>query len=138
MSDATDAAAAPPGGLIPHLTIKDGRAAEAIDFYKSAFRAEERMRHAGEDSGLLMHAHLTINGGPLMLNDVFPGWEGVNFEPSGFALHLQVDDADAWVDRAVKAGAEVTMPLENQFWGDRYGQVKDPFGFTWSIGGPVK
>jgi len=59
-------------------------------------------------------------------------------EPAGAILHLQVDDADAWFERAVRAGAHAPMPLEDQFWGDRYGHVKDPFGHTWSIGAPIK
>lgn len=53
-------------------------------------------------------------------------------------LHLHVDDADAWFDRAVAAGATVVMPIDNMFWGDRYGQIKDPFGHQWSIGAPIK
>jgi len=128
----------PRGGVTPHITIRDRRAAEAIDFYKKAFDAEELMRHPSDD-GRLMHASLTINGGYLLLNDDFPEHMGGPSAPPGsLALHLNVPDADAAWKRALHAGAEVKFPLGDQFWGDRYGQVKDPFGFIWSIGAPIK
>jgi PhnB protein len=131
----------PAGGIAAHLTIGGGRGDEAITFYEQAFGAKEEMRHLAADGKRLMHAHLTVNGGSLMLNDDFPEYrEGGEpaAAPGGVTLHLQVPDADALWDKAVAAGAMVKMPLENQFWGDRYGQLQDPFGFTWSIGGPVK
>ena len=133
-----DEAQEPQTGLTPHLTIRDRRAAEAIDFYRTAFGAEELMRHASDD-GRLMHAHLTINGSSLMMHDDFPEHGGASpaAEPAGVMLHLQVDDADGWWRRAVDAGATVTMELADQFWGDRYGQLQDPFGHRWSIGAPV-
>ena len=106
------------GGITPHITIRDRRAADAVDWYKKAFGAEELMRHPTDD-GRLMHASLKINNGFLMLNDDFPEHMG---GPS----------------QAPDAGAEVRFPLADQFWGDRYGQVTDPFGFIWSIGAPVK
>lgn len=126
-------------GVIPHLTIRDGKASEAIDFYTAAFGAEEQLRHPADDGKRLMHAHLKINGASVMLNDDFPEYSGTTTAPpSAVTLHLQVDDADRWWQRAVDAGAQVRMPLDNQFWGDRYGQVADPFGHIWSIGGPLK
>jgi PhnB protein len=129
----------PVAGVTPHLTIRDGRAAEAIDFYKAAFGAEEKMRMPAQDGKRLMHAHLVINGGSVMLNDDFPEYTGgPSPAPASVTLHLQVDDADRWFERATVAGAEVAMPLADQFWGDRYGQVKDPFGHRWSIGAPVQ
>jgi PhnB protein len=128
---------APGGGVTPHITIRDRRAAEAIDFYKKAFGAEELMRHPSDD-GRLMHAHLRINGGSVMLNDDFPEHGGPSAPPGSLALHLNVPDADAAWKQALDAGAEVRFPLGDQFWGDRYGQVKDPFGFIWSIGAPIK
>jgi PhnB protein len=86
-----------------------------------------------------MHAHLKVNGSSLMMHDDFPEHGGgPATEPAGVMLHLQVDDADAWWSRAVAAGASVTMELADQFWGDRYGQLKDPFGHRWSIGAPVE
>jgi PhnB protein len=129
----------PSGGVTAHLTIRDGRAADAIDFYARAFGAEEVGRHMAEDGKRILHAHLKLNGGSLMLNDEFPEFMSAPSTPPGsFVLHLQVPDADAAWEKAVGAGAEVRFPLGDQFWGDRYGQVEDPFGFTWSIGAPVK
>ena len=131
----------PAGGVTAHLTIPAGRGSEAIEFYKKAFGAQEEMRNLADDGKRLMHAHLKVNGGSLMLNDDFPeyrqGGEPLP-PPAGTTLHLHVRDADAVWDKAVAAGASVKFPLENQFWGDRYGQLEDPFGFTWSIGGLVK
>ncbi len=129
---------APTSGLTPHIQIGDNRAAEAIDFYKMAFGATEVRRQPADDGIRLMHAHLHINGASLMLHDEFPEYVGpADVDAaggSGLTLHLQVDDADAWFGRAVAAGAEAAMPPEDMFWGDRYGQVKDPFGYRWSIG----
>jgi len=91
-----------------------------------------------EDGKRIMHAHLNLNGGSLMLNDDFPEFGlGAASEPAGVTLHLQVKDADAAWNRALEAGAKEKFPLADQFWGDRYGQVTDPFGFTWSIGAPL-
>jgi PhnB protein len=129
----------PAGGVTAHLTIPGGRGQEAVAFYERAFGAKEEMRHLADDGQRLMHAHLTVNGGSLMLNDDFPEYrDGDAQPPAGMTLHLHVPDADAAWDKAVAAGATVKFPLENQFWGDRYGQLEDPFGFTWSIGGPTK
>lgn len=127
-------------GIIPYLTIADGRAAAAVDFYKAAFDAEEVDRHPADDGKRLMHAHLRLNGGDLMLSDDFPefGNRAPAGAPSGQRLHLHVSDADAIWNQAVAAGATVEMPLEDQFWGDRYGQLRDPFGHGWSIGAPIK
>lgn len=123
-------------GIIPCLTI-DGAAA-AIDFYKKAFDAEEVSRAPAEDGKRLMHAHLRINGSDLMMWDLFPEFGMKKDVPHGVAIHLEVDDADKWYERAEKAGATATMRPENAFWGARYGQLRDPFGHTWAIGGPVK
>jgi PhnB protein len=129
----------PTSGLTPHLAIADKRASEAIDFYKKAFGATERMRMPAEDGVRLMHAHLTINGASLMMHDEFPEYvDNESSPPNGVTLHLQVDDTDAWFARAVDAGATAVMGPEDMFWGDRYGQVKDPFGHLWSIGTPIK
>ena len=130
----------PAGGIAAHITIRDSRGSEAVKFYQDAFGAHEQTRHNADDGKRIMHSHLTINGGSLMLNDDFPEMRGGGEAPApaGTTLHLQVPDADAIWDKAVTAGASVKYPLENQFWGDRYGQLEDPFGFTWSIGGPKK
>jgi len=87
-----------------------------------------------------MHAALIINGDFVLMHDDFPEYRGGDPAPApaSAVFHLAVDDADAWWARAVEAGAEVTMPLADQFWGDRYGHLKDPFGYTWSIGAPIK
>ncbi len=127
----------PTGGLTPHIQIGENQAAAAIAFYTAAFGATEVDRKPADDGIRLMHAHLHINGASLMLHDEFPEYVGPDEADvaggSGLTLHLQVDDADAWFHRAVAAGATATMPLEDMFWGDRYGQVKDPFGYRWSI-----
>lgn len=121
------------GGVVAYLTLSDAEAAGA--FYKQAFGAEEIRRHAAEDGKRLLHLHLKINGGSLFLMDAFPEWGHPYKDPEGCALHLQVDDIDAWWKRATSAdGVEVKMELQDMFWGDRYGQLKDPFGISWSIG----
>ncbi len=126
-------------GITPYLHIKGGRAREAIDFYKQAFGAEELSCMLGEDGKRIMNAMVRINGNTLMLSDEFPEFTQSKVrDMGGFDLHLQVDDADAWFERATAAGAEVRMPLEDQFWGDRYGSMRDPFGIDWSIGAPIK
>lgn len=129
----------PAGGVVPHLTIANDRAAEAIAFYSRAFGAVELARHVAEGRQRVMHAHLRINGGSLMLNDHFPEMSGgaPAEKPAAVTLHLQVDDPDAWWKRALGAGAAVRFPLDDQFWGERYGQLTDPFGHIWSIGGPT-
>ncbi len=128
----------PTGGLTPHIGIPDGRAAEAIDFYVKAFGATELLRMPADDGKRLLHAHLRINEGSLMMADDFPEYRGRPMgDPAGVSMHLQVDDADRWFQRAVDAGATVSMPLADMFWGDRYGQVKDPFGHSWSIGSAI-
>jgi PhnB protein len=124
--------------FIPHIVVSN--AAAAIEFYKAAFGAEELARHAAPNSEKVMHASLKINGGVLMLNDDFSNAGcGKSETPealggSPVVLHLQVDDADAAWAKALAAGATVKYPLANQFWGDRYGQLSDPFGHYWSIG----
>jgi PhnB protein len=122
----------------PYLVVSN--AAAAIDFYKKAFGAREITRHAAPGTDKLMHAHLVIHGGSLFLADDFAGQMGKKSETpealggSPVTFHLHVENADATWDEAVAAGAEITMPLADQFWGDRYGQLRDPFGHKWSIG----
>ncbi len=128
-----------PSPISCYLHPKGGRAAEMADFYKTAFAAEELFRNTAEDGKRLMHIHLRINGGSLMMSDEFPEYSKSQVrDMGGFTIHLQVDDTDAWWNRAVAAGCEIRMPLENQFWGDRYGSLRDPFAIDWSIGGPAK
>lgn len=127
---------------IAHLVVSGGAA--AIEFYEKAFGATCQSRHLAQDGKRLMHSHLTIGAGTIYLNDDFPefGEHGAQ-APSRLGgtscvIHLDVPDADVAWERAVKAGAQVVVPLDNQFWGMRYGQLKDPFGHLWSVGGPVK
>jgi PhnB protein len=127
--------------LAPHLVVDD--AAAAIDFYVKAFDAVEHGRVPGPD-GKLVHAALSINGFPVMLNDDFPEMSGgKSMTPTSLGgtpvtIHLTVTDVDAKFQKAVDAGAEVVAPLEDAFWGDRYGVVRDPFGHQWSMGQPVR
>ncbi len=119
--------------LTPFLTVRD--AVRAIEFYKQAFGAQERGVMKGPD-GKVMHAELTIGDSIIMLSDEFPEHGALSPQSSGGAgmgLHIYVDGVDAAFDRAVKAGAQVEMPVTDQFWGDRYGKLKDPFGHKWSI-----
>ncbi|MFN7109554.1 MAG: VOC family protein [Brevundimonas sp.] len=130
----------PTSGLTPHLTIPSRGASAAVDFYIIAFGAEVLDRRLADDGERLIHAHLKINGSSLMLNDEFPEYTGVqDVRPAGVTLHLQVADPDAWWTRAMTVGgAEPVMDMADQFWGDRYGVLRDPFGHTWSIGGPKR
>ena len=96
----------PAGGITAHLTIRDNRASEAIDFYERAFGAEEIGRHLADDGKRVMHAHLKVNGGSLMLNDDFPEFgHGAAGAPAAVTLHLQVPDADSAWEKALAAGA---------------------------------
>ena len=129
----------PSSGVTPHLTIPGRGGEAAIAFYSRAFGATALHRHLADDGERLMHAHLLINGASVMLNDEFPEYnDEQNIVPKGVTLHLQVDDPDEWWARALLADAVPVMPMADQFWGDRYGKVRDPFGHGWSIGGPIK
>jgi PhnB protein len=120
--------------VTPHLICS--RAADAIEFYKKAFGAAELSRMAGPD-GKIMHASIRIGDSVIMLNEEMPDWGTLgpkSLKGSPVTIHLYVENADAAFDQAVNAGAKVTMPLDDMFWGDRYGKVEDPFGHHWSIG----
>ena len=124
--------------LTPFLTIRD--AAKAIEFYKAAFGAQERGVMKAPD-GKVMHAELKIGDSIVMLSDEFPDFGSISPQALGGSasgLHIYLDNVDAAFDRAVKAGAQVEMPVMDQFWGDRYGRLKDPFGHKWSIATHVK
>jgi uncharacterized glyoxalase superfamily protein PhnB len=122
------------GGVVPYLVV-DG-ATRASAFYQRAFGAREMFRHPPDDKGRTMHIHLHLNGGSLMLCDAYPEHGHPYQAAQGFTLHMKVDGIDAWWDRAVAAGAEVVLPVQVMFWGDRYGQLRDPFGVMWSMGEP--
>jgi PhnB protein len=130
--------AVPPGGAIPYLSVTGGKA--AVDFYTRAFGAVEEYRALADDGQRLMHSRMRINGGLVMLSDDFPEYRGGGAmpPPSGVTVHLQVEDAEAAWKRAVDAGATVKLQLQDMFWGDRYGQLVDPFGHSWSIAAAVK
>ena len=138
MTDMTPEQRGPTTGLSPYICVGGEGAAAAIDFYKAAFGAQEMGRIPTQDGKRVMHCALRINGDSLMLSDGFPEHGHPAEKPAALTLHLQVDDADVWFDRAVAAGCEAIMPVDVQFWGDRYGQLRDPFGFVWSIGATPK
>lgn len=124
------------GGVVAYLSV-DG-AVKAAEFYKKAFGAQEVARHPVDDRGRTMHIHLYINGGSLMLSDAYPEYGRPFEKPQGFTLTMRVDDIDFWWKRGVEAGMAVVTPVEVMFWGDRYGQYRDPFGFLWALVAPVK
>ena len=127
--------------LVPHLVVGD--AAAALDFYAKAFGAEEMVRLPRPD-GKLMHACMSVNGSLVFLNDDFPEFnDGKSTTPQALGgtsvtIHLHGPDVEGRFQRAVDAGATVVHPLEDQFWGDRYGIVRDPFGHQWSLAESVK
>jgi uncharacterized glyoxalase superfamily protein PhnB len=124
--------------VTPHLTIRGG--VEAIEFYQKAFGAREIRRSPGPD-GKLMHAEIQIGDSRIFLNDEFPEMGASSplaLKGTPVTMHLFVEDCDGLFDKAVKAGATVAMPLADQFWGDRYGLLVDPFGHRWAIASHVK
>lgn len=125
--------------ITPHMIVRN--AAQAIDFYKKAFGAEELYRSPSPDGKTLMHAALRIGNSNLFLCDEFPQM-GAKAPPTlggtPVTMTLYVEDADKAFNQAVKAGAEVVMPLKDQFWGDRYGVLKDPYGHSWSIASHIE
>ncbi|MFS8037966.1 VOC family protein [Xanthobacter sp. AM11] len=124
------------GGLTPYLTV-DG-AMKAADFYVRAFGAQIAAALPTDEKGRSCHVHLYVNGSSLMLSDHFPEYcPEPAAAPAGFNLTLQVGDIDAAVARAEAAGATVTMPIAEMFWGARYAQVRDPFGVVWAFNQPL-
>lgn len=119
--------------ITPHLIVSD--AAKAIDFYKKALGAQEKDKFLLPDGKGVMHAELKIGDSIVMLGNE-RGPHCLSPKSRGgttVSLHLYSDNADAAFDRAVKAGCTVKMPMADMFWGDRYGQVEDPFGHQWSF-----
>ena len=128
--------------IVPYLTVSGGAA--AIAFYKKGLGATEVMRMPADDKKRLMHAEVEINGHALYLSDDFPEFTGGNTpqKHGGTAVSMFVQltvpkEVDQWMGRAAKAGAKITMPAGDQFWGDRFGQLVDPFGHSWSFGAPL-
>ena len=138
----SDIQAIPDGhsSVVPHLVIRS--AADAIEFYKVAFGAEEITRIPSPDGQSLMHAEIRIGDGHIFLADETPLMERwvspKSLNGTTVALYLWSENVDALFERAVKAGAKVVMPLMDMFWGDRYGRVTDPFGHEWSLAQHVK
>jgi PhnB protein len=124
--------------VYPYLRVRD--AGRALEFYKRAFGAQELFRLA-EPSGRIGHAEIKIGGTTLMLADEYPEMNIVGPQTLGgtsFSIHLHVDDADAWIERAVAAGATVLRPAADAFYGERSGSVRDPFGHEWLLGHQVE
>jgi uncharacterized glyoxalase superfamily protein PhnB len=124
--------------VTPHLVCAG--AADAIEFYEKAFNAVEIARLPGPD-GRLMHAMIRIGDSAVMLVDEMPEWGSFGpraLKGSPVTIHLYVEDVDAVVSRATKAGAKITLPVADVFWGDRYGKLEDPFGHHWSIGTHIR
>lgn len=126
-----------PVGVVPYLVVSD--AAGAIAYYSKAFGATEAHRQTTPDGGRVVHATLLINGGTLFLADDFPemneskGRTPDTLGGSPVTLHLEVADVDAVVAQAAAAGGTVTMPVQDTFWGARFGKLRDPFGHDWSV-----
>jgi uncharacterized glyoxalase superfamily protein PhnB len=124
--------------ITPSIMFDD--ASEAIEFYKRAFGAQEVMRMPGP-GGRIMHAEIKIGDSVIMLGDIIPGMPGRSARTLGgspMGLHIYVENVEALFKRAIAAGASQTMPLADQFWGDRYGKVADPFGLEWGLAEHVK
>ena len=117
--------------ITPQLALDN--AAKAIDWWKQGLGAEEVSRSTGPD-GKIMHAELRIGDSRIMVNDAMMGGKGpLALGGSPVSLWIYVEDSDALFNRAVGAGAQVRMPMANQFWGDRCGTVSDPHGYSWTI-----
>ena len=124
--------------VYPYLRVRD--AGRALDFYKQAFGAEELFRLT-EPSGRIGHAEIKIGGTTLMLADEYPEMNIVGPQTLGgtsFSIHLHVDNADAWIERAVAVGATVLRPAADAFYGERSGSVRDPFGHEWLLGHQIE
>jgi PhnB protein len=123
------------GGIVAYLQV-DG-AVKAAEFYERAFGARIATVHPSDEKGRTMHVHLHLNGSSLMLSDPFPEHGHGLEKPQGFSLMLMVPDIDARFERAVAEGATAVMPPADMFWGDRYGQLRDPFGVLWAMNSPI-
>lgn len=124
--------------VFPYLCVRG--AAKAIDFYVQAFGAREKFRLT-EPSGRIGHAELEFGGASVMLADEFPEYGILGPESIGgsaVTIHLHVDDADAVIARAVAAGAQVLIAPQDQFYGERSGRIRDPFGHSWNIGHSIE
>jgi PhnB protein len=124
--------------VVPYLIIKDAPA--AIEFYQKAFGAEELTRIPGPD-GRLLHATIKIGDSVIMMSEEFPEFGGrgpLALGGSAVSIHLYVEDVDSAWAQAVDAGCDITMALEDTFWGDRFGSLRDPFGHAWSLASHIR
>ena len=120
--------------VTPGLSVRD--AARAIDFYKKAFGAKEKMRMTGPDGKSVMHSELQIGNSKLMIGEEMPQMGNPSpqtLNGTTINLYIYVKNVDKVFEQAVKAGATVTMPVNDAFWGDRFGSLKDPFGHSWGL-----
>jgi PhnB protein len=119
--------------ITPSVTCRD--AAKAIDFYKKAFGAQELMRMPSPDGTKVSHAEIKIGDSVVFVSDEFPGMSAAPSPTStpSYSLFLYVADVDSVFNRAVSAGARADMPMQDMFWGDRFGKLTDPFGHEWSV-----
>ncbi len=134
MSPETPTTAPVKSGLVAYLSL-DG-ALKAAAFYTRALGAEIAAAVPPDDQGRTMHVHLYLNGASLMLADFFPEYGHAHQPPQAFTLTLIVEDIDAWWRRAIEAGATPVKEPEEMFWGDRYAQLRDPFGVLWALNQP--
>jgi PhnB protein len=123
------------GGAVPYLTVSG--AVKAAEFYQKAFAAEVAALQPPDDKGRTMHVHLYINDASVMFSDPFPEHGHPAQQPAAFSIMMRVNDIDAWYQRAVEAGCTPIMPPADMFWGDRYGQLRDPFGVIWALSMPL-
>lgn len=123
--------------VVPYLTVRGAN--QALDWYARGLGAEVTVRMPVEGSDKLMHSEMRVNGGTVYVSDEFPEYgASLGDGPRGVTVFLSVDDADAWYNRAVEAGATVRMEIADQFWGDRFGEVADPFGHSWAFASPIR
>jgi len=123
--------------ITPHLVVNNG--VDAIEFYKRAFGAVVLYRYNGPDNKSIIYVKLRIGDSPVLLSDDFPDTEGISCRSpksiggSTVVIHIYTEDVDKLFNQAISAGATVITPVTDMFWGDRYGQLMDPYGHFWSI-----
>jgi PhnB protein len=125
------------GGVVAYLGVNGASA--AAEFYERAFGAKEVFRHPVDEKGRTMHIHLHINGSSVMLSDFYPEHGHPVKTPEAFNMTIMLKDGiDERFRRALDAGATEVLPVQDMFWGDRYGQLRDPYGVLWSMNQPKR
>jgi PhnB protein len=124
------------GGMCPYINV-DG-ALKAAEFYEKAFAAQLLHNVPPDEQGRTMHVHVYVNGASLMISDFYPDYGHAFEKPQAFTLqlHLKDEEIDEWWKRAVDAGCTINSPLQDMFWGDRWGRLIDPFGVAWAMNAP--